>query len=219
MWYRCLCCRRVHDSLHLPTVFVSEPMSADTPQAEESERYGELLLAGNDSSTLHVRSERPSSSFWMCPPHSSLGEPDGVFTKHTVTLAQAAIPTPAVKLTKPAAPPRCELLPLFVDPVGSDALVCGVCSKVPVNAHSHKAQEPTAEEWAEAAEFKVTLSLPAGWAHQGNQTTELTLAIDYVGDAARLYYKDRACLNSRPTPRTYILQVTHRQYAGRATEY
>ena len=62
--------------------------------------------AGNDSSTLHVRSERNTTTFWMCPQHSSLGEADGVFTKHTMKSTRVEIPTPAVKLTKPAAPPR-----------------------------------------------------------------------------------------------------------------
>ena len=61
-------------------------------------------------------------------------------------------------------------------------------------APSHKAQEPTAEEWAAAAEYTLTLSLPEGWEHHGNQTTELTLAIDYSGDAARIYYNDRTCI-------------------------
>ncbi len=66
-------------------------------------------------------------------------------------------------------------------------------SKV-VIAPSHKAQEPTAEEWAAAAEYTLTLSLPEGWEQHGKQTTELTLAIDYSGDAARIYYNDRRCI-------------------------
>ena len=66
-----------------------------------------MWQAGNDSSTLHVRSERNTTTFWMCPQHASLGETDGVFTKHTMKSTRVEIPTPAVKLTKPAAPPRC----------------------------------------------------------------------------------------------------------------
>ena len=65
-------------------------------------------------------------------------------------------------------------------------------SKVQV-APSHKAQEPTAAEWDAAAEYTLTLSLPEGWQRHGEQSTELRLAVDYSGDAARIYYKDRAC--------------------------
>ena len=46
-------------------------------------------------------------------------------------------------------------------------------------------------EWAAAEKYSLTLSLPAGWEQAGKQRMELTLAIDYAGDAARVYYKDR----------------------------
>ena len=46
-------------------------------------------------------------------------------------------------------------------------------------------------EWAAAEKYSLTLSLPAGWEQAGRQRMELTLAIDYAGDAARVYYKDR----------------------------
>ena len=47
------------------------------------------------------------------------------------------------------------------------------------------------KEWAAAEKYSLTLSLPAGWEQAGRQRMELTLAIDYAGDAARVYYKDR----------------------------
>ena len=76
----------------------------------------------------------------------------------------------------------------------SDPVRC-LCARSKVQvAPSHKAQEPTAEEWDTAAEYTLTLSLPEGWQRHGEQSTELTLAVDFSGDAARIYYKDRACL-------------------------
>jgi hypothetical protein len=93
-----------------------------------------------------------------------------VFTKHHVADTELPdIPVPKVALVKPATSPRA----------------------VSVNPHSKKAQEPTAEEWKAAAEYNITLSLPKGWEGHDNQTTELVLAIDYAGDAARVYFKDR----------------------------
>ena len=78
-------------------------------------------------------------------------------------------------------------------PRGFDPMRC-LCARSKVQvAPSHKAQEPTAAEWGAAAEYTLTLSLPEGWQRHGEQSTELTLAVDYSGDAARIYYKDRAC--------------------------
>ena len=47
------CCVRVPDTLAKPTVLISEPMASDTPAAEESERYGALLLVSSPQDTTH----------------------------------------------------------------------------------------------------------------------------------------------------------------------
>ena len=51
-------------------------------------------------------------------------------------------------------------------------------------------------EWGAAAEYKIKLSIPSRWQKQElvagpSQTVELTLAVNYSGDAARIYFGDR----------------------------
>merc|ERR1711871_1650728 len=50
-----------------------------------------------------------------------------------------------------------------------------------------KAQEPTFAEWQAAAKYNITLK----WPTSGTAGLEATLAVDYEGDAARIYYKGR----------------------------
>lgn len=91
---------------------------------------------------------------------------NGVFAAFRVATRVPSVAVPTLSLVSAAGPAR--VIPL---------------------ARSHKAQEPNMTDWEGAAHYTVTVSLAGGLAN----TTELLLAVDYIGDAARVYYKDR-CL-------------------------
>jgi hypothetical protein len=209
-----------------PAVLISEE---EEEEGSEDAYAGMLLQDSSEPCTLHLRTRRAKTSFWVAPrlPAQQRATPDGVFTKVEVSGRlptvddsaddttgsssggggggglvpdSSAIPPPKLTLVKPAQPPR----------------------HVKINPHSHKAQEPTAAEWALAAEYTITLAFPSlpvaaageeskqlrpshlsqssllppkGWQRRdninSNASWELTLAIDYAGDAARVYFKDR----------------------------
>ena len=203
-----------------PTVLISEE---EEDAGGEDAYAGMLLHDSSDPCTLHLRTRRTNTSFWMVPQQESFikplccledepndtcvddnqceghfYQPDGVFSKvevgptpglddargNSLVPNSSAIPPPKLALVSSAQPPR----------------------HVQINPHSHKAQEPTAAEWELAAKYTITLSFPypagdtegctadhcpRGWLRHNNASTELTLAIDYQGDAARVYYKDR----------------------------
>ena len=159
-----------------------EGAGAQYQQQQQQQPYRAMLLQGDDATTVHLRTnQRASTTCWVFPQSKAASSPDGVFSKISVSVypgdpfpgssragGMPTLPPPALKLLQKAAPPR----------------------NVP-HAPSHKAQEPKMEEWAAAEKYSLTLNLPAGWDKRGEQSTELTLAIDYAGDAARIYYKDR----------------------------
>lgn len=101
---------------------------------------------------------------------------DGVFGAYSVSVAQPPLPSVRSTSKKPAGPPR----------------------QIPV-AKSGKPQEPSADDWADAATYSLELHFPRGEADlrpglrhtAGDQSAvDLLLVIDYAADAARIYLDD-----------------------------
>ena len=135
----------------------------------------ELLLGDGDVLHVRAKTELKQLSVLICPSIDSLstagGEKvpkalDGVFGSFSFAQQPPTLPSSLkTTLVRPAGPPR----------------------HIPL-APSQKPQEPSAEDWRAAAEYKVDLaSLAAGI----DGSTELRLAIDYVADAARVLLGDR----------------------------
>eukprot|EP00038_Savillea_parva_P010016 m.187353 g.187353 ORF g.187353 m.187353 type:complete len:1053 (-) comp17044_c0_seq1:101-3259(-) len=142
------------------------------------------LVLANDS-TLHWRADptdktsdttdSPSTNVVnVFPPTLQLttasGQPvpsvtDGVFQSFTLPAAPTPDVTVDVKLTTPAASPRA----------------------IPIDSASHKPREPNATEWEAAAVYTLTLHIPPSL----SPNVEVRLAVNYSGDAARVYYKNR----------------------------
>ena len=138
----------------------------------------EVLMAAGVDDRLELRTEGAVSTtrLLLLPAPASLTtadgaavqhSPDGVFAAFTAAVPAPAVLPAAVHLKQAAGPPR------TVQHQGGKA--------------SGKAQEPTAAEWAAAAVYTVQHFVPAGLTN----ASELLLAFDYAGDAARVYYKDR----------------------------
>jgi len=145
-----------------------------------------LLLVDNDTllvraPALSVGGVAPSASFIMAPPlgagqtlrYASGGKKgqsltptnDGAFDRYTVQMGSLALSQPGFQLMAQAGPPRA--VPTQDGKVGGNG----------------KAREPTMLEWGAAAKYAIKLApTPVDGA-------DLRIAIDFVGDSARLYFK------------------------------
>ena len=132
-----------------------------------------LLMA--DNKTLHFRSSMLSDTpqdLRMFPAVSGLkhadgsavpSAADGVFTAFKPTVEKVSIAAPTITKVRAAGPAR------------------------NVSQGGRPAREPTMEEWHQAEVYNLTLTqaIPA--------SGDYKLAVDYVGDAARIYFGER-CL-------------------------
>ncbi len=144
-----------------------------------SEDFQLLFPDGNNLELRNVQGKETRKIVFMYPPVAMLHddndkfilqEPDGIFGKYILNIPMEDIKSyiPKVQLVKKAGPAR----------------------KIPlVNGTGHgKPQEPSAEDWLAAEEYDVEINLPDNF---NSSTTEVRLAINYVGDAARVYYGNK----------------------------
>jgi len=130
---------------------------------------GDAQVILSDGNHLRIRSNTSSGFVSVLPAPKSMtmngvhldGQPDGVFMRYAIQFNTSKVPDISVELIKEAGPPRAM-----------------------AKARSGKAREPNTTEWKAAAVYKVSLNMPP-------QSTELRLAVNYKGDAARFYYKGK----------------------------
>ena len=138
-----------------------------------------LFPDGNSLKLRNLQSKHTAKSVFIYPPpvkkmlyddHHNMvfQEADGIFGKYVFDVEDLDIKSyyPTVNLIKNAGPAR----------------------KIPLLNASGKPQEPTAEDWLGAEEYIVEINLPDNF---NSSTTEVRLAIDYVGDAARIYFGNK----------------------------
>lgn len=155
----------------------------------ESATAPDILLL-SDNHTLHLRtsvlSDTATQDILICPaPTGGLkaaggaavaSKASGVFESYSPPITKVTLAAPTITRIKTAGPPR---------------------NVTAVRASNHLAREPTMEEWHAAEVYNITLK-----ADIPTTGGDYKLAIDYLGDSARLYFGDRCLTDNVSTHST-----------------